>query len=85
MYNKHVKLPYAARHEELWREDHVYDVILVIGQNDAPVLPGKGSAVFVHLRRPEGTPTEGCVAFSLKNLLEIIEECNNQSHLVVER
>ncbi len=85
MYNKHVKLPYDASHEKLWREDHVYDVILVVGQNDAPVIPGKGSAVFVHLRRPEGIPTEGCVAFSLENLLKIIEECNNQSHLVVER
>jgi L,D-peptidoglycan transpeptidase YkuD (ErfK/YbiS/YcfS/YnhG family) len=85
MYNKHIKLPYIARHEKLWREDHVYDVILVVGHNDAPVIPGKGSAVFVHLRRPEGTPTEGCVALSLENLLEIIEECNHQSLLVVER
>ena len=85
MYNKHIKLPYDASHEKLWREDRVYDVILIVGQNDAPVIPGKGSAVFVHLRRPEGSPTEGCVAFSLENLLEILEECNDQSHLVVER
>lgn len=61
LYNQHVTLPYSARHEKLWREDHVYDLILVVGHNDDPVLPNYGSAIFVHLIRPNENSTEGCV------------------------
>lgn len=84
-YNQHITLPYPARHEKLWRADHLYDLILVVGHNDSPPVPGKGSAIFVHLRRPEGTPTEGCVAFSQENLLHILKECTLSSRLIVER
>src|SRR3954467_9687623 len=61
-YNRLVKLPYGASHEELWREDHLYDLILVLGYNDDPVVPGKGSAIFLHLARPDYAHTHGCVA-----------------------
>ena len=50
-YNRLVKLPYAASHEELWRDDHLYDLVVVLGFNDDPVVPGKGSAIFLHLAR----------------------------------
>ena len=33
-----VHLPHDARHEELWRQDEVYDVIAVLGWNDQPVV-----------------------------------------------
>lgn len=82
-YNQHVILPYKGRHEQLWRQDHVYDLILVVGHNDDPVEVGKGSAIFVHIRRPEGTPTEGCVALELQDLLMVIKEGTLQSSLVV--
>ena len=71
-YNRPVALPHPARHEKLWREDGVYDLILVIGHNDDPVVPGAGSAVFVHLTRPERTPTEGCVAFDEADLRRLL-------------
>ncbi len=61
-YNRLVRLPYGPSHEKLWREDSVYDLILTIGHNDDPVVPGRGSAIFIHLQRPDGTPTDGCVA-----------------------
>lgn len=70
-YNTLIKLPTAARHEELWREDHLYDVIVVIGYNDAPAIPGKGSAIFLHVTTPDLAPTAGCVAIGLPDLLEI--------------
>ena len=44
-----MKLPYPASAEHLWRDDHVYDIVAVIGFNDDPVMPGKGSAIFLHL------------------------------------
>jgi L,D-peptidoglycan transpeptidase YkuD (ErfK/YbiS/YcfS/YnhG family) len=61
-YNRQVALPYPASAERLWRADSLYDLILVIGHNDAPVAPGAGSAVFVHLARADFSPTQGCVA-----------------------
>ncbi len=61
-YNTRVRLPCDARHEELWRADALYDVIGVLGWNDAPVVRGRGSAIFLHIASPDWRPTEGCVA-----------------------
>ena len=66
LYNRPVKRPYPASHEALWREDHVYDLIVELDHNSAPIVPGSGSAVFFHLARPDYTPTEGCVAVALE-------------------
>lgn len=71
-YNRPVRLPYSARHEALWRADAVYDVIGVLGWNDAPVVRGAGSAIFLHVSRPDGAPTEGCVALPLPELLAVL-------------
>ena len=61
-YNRPVTLPYPASAETLWRDDNVYDIIVILGHNDDPVVPGAGSAIFWHLARPDYAPTEGCVA-----------------------
>ncbi len=71
-YNTHVKLPFAASHETLWRDDNMYDLIIPIGYNDSPVVADKGSAIFMHLTKPEGATTEGCVALSAADMLEIL-------------
>lgn len=75
-YNQQVSVPYPASHETLWREDHVYDVIVVLGHNDAPVIPGYGSAIFMHVARPRFEPTEGCVALRIEDLMAILEDCD---------
>lgn len=72
-YNQPVKLPYPASHERMWRDDHLYDVVVVLGFNDAPVIAGKGSAIFLHVARPDYGPTEGCVALALPDLLAALE------------
>ena len=71
-YNRPVTLPYSGRHEELWRRDGLYDVIGVLGWNDAPVRRGEGSAIFLHVGRPDLSPTEGCVALPLVDLLAVL-------------
>ncbi len=68
-YNRPVKLSYAASHERMWREDALYDVVVILGFNDDPVIAGKGSAIFLHVARPDYGPTEGCVALALPDLL----------------
>lgn len=84
-YNRSVNLPHPASHEELWRDDAVYDVIVEVGYNDDPVEVGKGSAIFIHVARPDYGPTQGCVALKLDDLLELLKVCDGDSWLVVER
>jgi L,D-peptidoglycan transpeptidase YkuD (ErfK/YbiS/YcfS/YnhG family) len=71
-YNRPVRLPYAGRHEELWRADTLYDVIVVVGHNDAPVIAGMGSAIFMHVASADYRPTQGCVALARQDLLDIL-------------
>ena len=72
-YNRPVHLPHASRCETLWRNDHVYDLILMIGYNEKPTIPEKGSAIFFHIARENFAATEGCVALAKDNLLEILK------------
>jgi L,D-peptidoglycan transpeptidase YkuD (ErfK/YbiS/YcfS/YnhG family) len=82
LYNRPVKLPYAARAETLWREDQIYDLIVVLGWNDAPVVPWRGSAIFLHLAAPGFAPTEGCVAFDREDLLVILRDSSETSRVI---
>jgi L,D-peptidoglycan transpeptidase YkuD (ErfK/YbiS/YcfS/YnhG family) len=75
LYNRPVTLPYPASHEKLWRVDHVYNVICELGFNDDPILPGHGSAIFMHLARVNYEPTEGCVALAETDLLAVLKVC----------
>lgn len=83
-YNRPIRLPHAARHERLWRDDHVYDLIVVIGHNDRPVAPGAGSAVFIHVARDGYAPTEGCVALAPADLLWLLARATPTTLLRVE-
>ena len=71
-YNRPVRLPFAATAESLWREDAVYDIIGELGWNDSPIVPGRGSAIFLHVARPDYAPTEGCVALSPGDLRRVL-------------
>ena len=59
-----MRLPYAGRHERLWRADRLYDVIVVLDYNLAHPRKGAGSAIFLHIAGPGFPPTEGCIAVS---------------------
>ncbi len=72
-YNRMITLPHPARHEALWRADALYDLIGVLGWNDAPPRPGLGSAIFLHLARADFAPTEGCIGLALPDLLGLLE------------
>ena len=71
-YNRPVRLPYAGRHEALWRTDEVYDIIGVLGWNDTPAVRNLGSAIFLHLARPDYAPTEGCIAVARADLAALL-------------
>lgn len=71
-YNRMVRLPHEARAETLWREDGLYDVVASLGWNDAPVVRGRGSAIFLHVAPPGDGPTEGCIGLALPVLLRVL-------------
>ena len=72
LYNRAVSLPYAARHERMWREDGLYDLVVVIGYNTDPPVAGRGSAIFLHVARPDFAPTEGCIAVEREVLAALL-------------
>jgi L,D-peptidoglycan transpeptidase YkuD (ErfK/YbiS/YcfS/YnhG family) len=83
-YNRPVRLPYPASHERLWRQDHLYDLVVVLGYNDMPRAQGRGSAIFMHLARPGYRPTAGCVALALPHLLRVIASLRPGDDLLIK-
>jgi L,D-peptidoglycan transpeptidase YkuD (ErfK/YbiS/YcfS/YnhG family) len=71
-YNRLVRVPNEWSHEKMWREDGLYDVVVVIGYNDDPPEGEWGSAIFLHIAREDYGPTQGCIAFSREDLLELL-------------
>jgi L,D-peptidoglycan transpeptidase YkuD (ErfK/YbiS/YcfS/YnhG family) len=71
-YNRPVRLPYPAGHERMWREDGLYDLVIVLGYNDRPRSLGRGSAIFMHLARADYAPTAGCIALSRADMLKLL-------------
>jgi L,D-peptidoglycan transpeptidase YkuD (ErfK/YbiS/YcfS/YnhG family) len=83
-YNRLVELPYPASAEAMWREDHLYDLVAVLGYNDDPVVPGKGSAIFLHLARTDYSATHGCVALAYDDALAAIAQLRLGDEVVIE-
>jgi L,D-peptidoglycan transpeptidase YkuD (ErfK/YbiS/YcfS/YnhG family) len=73
-YNRMVRLPFAGSAERLWRDDALYDLVVVLGHNDAPPKPGAGSAIFLHVAAPGFRPTEGCVAMDEGDLRALLAD-----------
>jgi len=83
-YNRLVSLPHSTRSETLMREDGLYDALVVIGYNDDPVVPGAGSAIFLHVAKGKpGTfePTAGCVALPLEDLQRVLTRCGPSTQI----
>ena len=74
-YNQLIKYPFAFNAEKLYRNDNIYDIVIVLNFNSRPVKKNKGSAIFLHVAKRKYKPTEGCVAIKkneLKKLLKLI-------------
>lgn len=83
-YNRFVSLPYPKSAERLWREDGVYDIIIVLGYNDVPRVRNRGSAIFMHLARPGFLATEGCVALRGADLRRVLQAVTRRSEIIIE-
>ena len=82
-YNRLVRIPNDSSHEKMWREDGLYDLLVVVGYNDDPPEGEWGSAIFLHVAREDMSPTRGCVAFARIDLLELVTLLGPETRLRV--
>jgi L,D-peptidoglycan transpeptidase YkuD (ErfK/YbiS/YcfS/YnhG family) len=82
-YSRPVALPYPAHTEPMWLDEEVYDLLAVIGYNMAPVVAGAGSAIFLHIARPDFSPTAGCIAIERATLVRLMPRLGPDSMITI--
>ena len=82
-YNKLIRLPFAYKHEKLYKKENVYDIILVLNYNMNPVMKNKGSAIFIHVAKNDFKSTEGCIAIKKINLMKLIKEIGQNTKVKI--
>ena len=82
-YNLMVRAPFAASHERLRRADPLYDLVLITDWNWPHAVPGRGSAIFLHIWRRPGFCTAGCVALRRDHLVWVVNRLRPGARLIV--
>ena len=83
-YNRPFRRSANEPGDRLWRDDHLYDFIIEIDHNTRPRVAGRGSAVFLHLARPNSSPTAGCVAFRAGDLRRLLTRLGPQTRIAIQ-
>ena len=81
-YNSLVTVKEKIRYEKMYRKDHKYDIVVVIGYNLKKPIPYKGSAIFIHLTN-NYKPTAGCIALNKKDLLILLKLINKKTEIKI--
>jgi L,D-peptidoglycan transpeptidase YkuD (ErfK/YbiS/YcfS/YnhG family) len=77
-YNRFVTIDDPAhpppwfKKEKMRHHDFAYRWLVEIRHNSDPPVPGKGSAIFFHIRRGVNRPTAGCTTMAEKDLVRLI-------------
>jgi L,D-peptidoglycan transpeptidase YkuD (ErfK/YbiS/YcfS/YnhG family) len=82
-YNQQIKLPNKFGHEKLFRNDNLYDLILVLNYNINPTIKHKGSAIFIHIANNSYKKTEGCIALKKGHLIELISKIKTNTKIKI--
>ncbi|MEO0543426.1 MAG: L,D-transpeptidase family protein [Pseudomonadota bacterium] len=86
VYNMPIRLPFVGSHEEMKREDCLYDVCIVLDWNMPPNRSrGRGSAIFLHVAKPGFPPTAGCIALARCDVLHILARLTSDTRITVLR
>lgn len=82
-YNKYIKINKNLKFsfERLWRNDNVYDIFIELNYNQNPIIKNKGSAIFIHCSFKDLRQTSGCVAFTQKDLIFLIQNINKKTYI----
>lgn len=81
-YNRRVRLPYKSSSEKLFRDDDLYDIALIPDWNICRRIQNCGSAIFIHLARPQFAPTEGCIALSRRTMARILPYISRKTKII---
>ena len=84
-YNRLVTLPFSPSHENMWRDDQLYDLVIVLDINIAPRARRRGSALFMHVARQGYGPTEGCIALDKADLRHLLGYLSPDTRLTISR
>ena len=82
-YNKLINLPTKYCHEKLYRNDNLYDLIVVLGYNTNPIIKNKGSAIFMHVAKNSYRKTKGCIALKKNHLIKIISKIKKNTKIKI--
>ena len=82
-YNQQISLPNKFGHEKLYRNDSLYDLILVLNYNVNPIIKNKGSAIFIHVAKKNYKKTKGCIALKKKHLIELISKIKKNTKIKI--
>ena len=69
--------------EKLFRKDNIYDIIVVVNYNNNPIVPGKGSAIFMHVAKNNYFPTRGCIALQKKDLIFMLSKLSVNEQILI--
>ena len=83
-YNQLIKLPTKYSHENLYRIDNIYDLILVLNYNMKPTTKNKGSAIFIHVAKKNYKRTAGCIALKKIDLSYLVSEIRKNTRVIVK-
>jgi L,D-peptidoglycan transpeptidase YkuD (ErfK/YbiS/YcfS/YnhG family) len=82
-YNRPIELRPGQSGDRLTRTDHVYDLLIELDHNTRPRVAWRGSAVFIHVARPEFAPTAGCVAFARPTLRRLLARLGPRTRIEI--
>ena len=82
-YNRQIELPSQLSHERLYRNDNLYDLILILNYNTNPIIKNKGSAIFIHITNKYYRKTKGCIALSKENLIELVSKIKEKTKIKI--
>jgi L,D-peptidoglycan transpeptidase YkuD (ErfK/YbiS/YcfS/YnhG family) len=83
LYNKALHGPSRLGHEEMWREDSLYNAVGVIDYNLVPRMRGRGSAIFFHIAADDLSPTAGCVALRTRDMARLLPRLGREVALSI--
>ena len=81
-YNSLINIKEKMRYEKIYRQDHTYNLLIVIDYNLKKPIPHKGSAIFIHLT-DNYKPTAGCIALKEKDLLILLKLVNKKTKIKI--
>ncbi|WP_440931637.1 L,D-transpeptidase family protein [Candidatus Pelagibacter sp.] len=81
-YNKPILIDKKIRHEKMFRNDDIYNLVIVINYNTKNIIKNKGSAIFIHLTN-NYKKTRGCIALKENDMLVLLKMINKNTKIKI--